>query len=89
MLLPKTISTDEPPGLRSDEGHPSLQVSYIMCVAPNLAHRPGLDHIVIRLGSAPLTSPSLSGLLAPHPYGNSSSSGTNVTIPGQNYKYSS
>ena len=87
MLPPKTISTDEPPGSQGDEGHPSSQVSCIMCVAPSSSA--GLDHIVIRLGSAPLTSPSVPGLPAPHPHGNSSSSGTNVIIPGQNYKYSS
>ena len=47
----------------------------------------GLDHIFIRMGPAP-PLPRL--LHCPvHVRGNSSPLGTNVTIPSQNYKYSS
>ena len=52
---------------------------------------PGLDHIFIRLGAAPPRPPSLHDLPhfpCPHLHGNSSALGTNVTIPGQKYKYS-
>ena len=49
--------------------------------------RPGLDHICVRLGPAPPTPPSLSGLPAYTCVRNYSSLGTNVTIPSRNYKY--
>ena len=51
--------------------------------------RPGLDHILIRLGLAPSHASFTARSSCPHLRGNPSSLGTNVTIPGQNYKYSS
>ena len=53
LLPPKTISTKELPGSRSDEGHPNLYI--LLCVAPSLM----CDHIVVRLGPTPPTRSSL------------------------------
>ena len=50
---------------------------------------PMLDHIFIWLGPAPPTPPSLPGLHARTYVGTPPRWGTNVTIPGQNHKYSS
>ena len=52
-------------------------------------HSRGLNDICVWVGPAPPTLSSLYSLHAAHLRGNSSLLGTNVTIPGQKYRYSS